>query len=102
MQPLQDPITVRPLRLTEDVKTPEPGRERESGQQQYRDRPRKIINSSPDRLTIRLVITIKTVVHLGRPRMSLRFQCPSRAGDSFATSNEVPHPQVRLAFGFRI
>src|SRR6202011_1703069 len=103
VQLLQDPITVRPLRLTEDVKTPEPGRERESGQQQNRDRPREIIDSPPNWLRVGLVVTIKAVVHLNRRQNSyFRVQRPGRAGVSFAASNDVPHPQVRLAFGFTI
>src|SRR6266404_6558034 len=103
MEFLQDPITVRPLRLAEDVETSEPGREREPGQQQNRNRPGEVIDSAPDRSRIRFVVTIETVVHLnGRQDSWVRVQCPGSTGVSFAASNDVPHPQVRLAFGFVI
>ncbi len=100
MQFLQEPITVRPLRLTEDVETAEPGREREPGQQQNRNRPGEIIDPTADRSRIRLVVTIKSVIHLTSCGIRLRVQDPDRTGGSFAASNDVPQPHVRLAFGF--
>src|SRR5436309_8764297 len=103
MQLLQDPITVGPLRLAEDVKTSQPRGERETRQQQNRNRPREVIDSAPDRPCIRLVVAVETVVHLsGRKDSGLRVQCPDWTGVSFAASNDVPHPQVRLAFGLLI
>ena len=97
MQFLQNAITVRPFGLAEDIKTAEPGRERESGQQQDRDRPGKVIDPAPNRARVRFVVLIESVVHLnGRGDSDLRVQADG------VTSNDVPHPQVRLAFGFTI
>ena len=93
MQPLQNAITVRALGLIEDVKTAEPGRESESGQEQNRHRPRKIIDAAPG-TGVELFVLKKTVVHLTENEKIPRFQ----AGR--AVSNDEPHPQVRDAFGF--
>ena len=103
MQLLQNAITVRPLRLTEDVKTAEPGGEGESGQQQNRDGPGEVIDPAPNRARVRFVVAINAVVHLeGRGDSDRRVQDPDRTGVSCVTSNDVPQPQVRLAFGFTI
>ena len=97
MQFLQNAITVRPLGLAEDIKTAEPGREREPRKQQDRDRPGEVIDSAPNGAGVRFVVAIESVVHLnGRGDSDLRVQADGVA------SNDVPHPQVRLAFGFTI
>jgi len=83
--------------LAEDIKTAEPGREREPGKQQNRDRPGKVIDSTSNGARGRLVVAIESVVHLnGRGDSDFRVQADGVA------SNDVPHPQVRLAFGFTI
>ena len=97
VQFLQNPITVRPLRLTEDVKAAEPGGEGDSGQQQNRDGPGKVIDPASDGARVRFVVSINAVVHLdGRGDSDLRVQADC------VTSNDVPQPQVRLAFGLTI
>ena len=65
VQLLQNSIAVRSLRLTEDVKTSKPCRERDSGQKQNRNRPREITDALR-RTRVRLVVRIVrlgTIVH---------------------------------------
>ena len=92
MQPLQNPITVRPFGLIENVETAEPGGKSKPGQEQDRHRPRKIIDPAP-RTRVWLFIIKGAVVHLTESEKIPRFQ----AGR--AASNEEPHPQVRDALG---
>ena len=93
MQPLQDTIAVGSLRLIEDVKTAEPRREREPGQEQDRNCPGKIIDAPP-RPRVRLLVLIGPVIHLPEEKRLVQFGC--------AASKDDPQPQVRDALGFVI
>src|SRR5688572_28795368 len=97
-QLLENPITLRALRLPENVKTSEPGRESETGQEKNRYRPGEDVGLLPAFAPVRRLIVAKIIsIHLNAPVLrTIRFQ----AGR--AASKDVPHPQVRAAFGFSI
>ena len=65
VQLLQDPIAVRPFRLSENIETAEPGRERETDKQKEGDRPREEIGFAL-RTIIALVEAKKIAIHLWR------------------------------------
>src|ERR1051325_10334042 len=93
MQSLQDAVTVRSLRLIEDVKTAEPRREGEAGQKQDRNGPGKVVDAPP-RPRVRLLVLISPVSHLPDEKQLVQFGC--------VASKDDPQPQVRAASGFAI
>src|SRR2546423_11330751 len=95
MQPLQNPIALGAFRLIENVKTAEPGCEGETGQQQDRQRPGKIIDALMSRPRVGIVVRINSVGHLGGIKIA-------RVHAGLAVSKDERQPHVRDAFGFTI